>query len=685
MQGCDVSPAPAFRFVRVQFAVPSPELDALCINTIRALSMDAVQKANSGHPGMPMGAAPMAHALWSRHLNFNPKNPNWFNRDRFVLSAGHGSMLLYSLLHLTGFEVSLDEIKRFRQLGSITPGHPEVGLTPGVEMATGPLGQGFATAVGMAIAERFLAATFNQPEHEIVDHFTYVIASDGDLMEGISNEAASLAGHQKLGKLIVLYDDNQITIDGSTSLSFSEDVGARFEALGWHVQKIDGMDVEAVDVALEKGKRTQDKPSLICAKTTIGFGSPNKAGTSKSHGAPLGVQEVKLAKEVLGIPVDEDFWRAPEAVEFYGSFSQKGVDLESDWNQQFSKFEVAIPELASKLKDAISSDIPIPIAWPTFSEAIQTRQAGWKCIQKIAHAMPTFLGGSADLAESNNTLIEGTSPMSAADPDGRNIYFGIREHAMAAATNGMNLHGGMKAFCATFLIFSDYCRPSIRLAALMHCPTVFVFTHDSIGVGEDGPTHQPIEHYMSLRAIPNLNFMRPADGNETAACWAVALESEETPSVLALTRQAVQSLTPNDIENHPARQGGYVLKEAENELQVVLVATGSEVALACEARKLLESQGIGTRVVSLPSWFLFGHQTNEYQESVLSSDIPTVSIEMGATLGWQKYASHHVGLDTFGESAPLKDLLVHFGFTAERVAEVARVAILGVRPTMSAL
>ncbi len=659
--------------------MPSPELDALCINTIRSLAMDAVQKANSGHPGMPMGAAPMAHALWSRHLRFNPKNPDWFNRDRFVLSAGHGSMLLYSLLHLTGYEVSLDEIKRFRQLGSITPGHPEIGLTPGVEMATGPLGQGFATAVGMAMAERFLAATFNQPNNEIVDHFTYVICSDGDLMEGVSNEAASLAGHQKLGKLIVLYDDNQITIDGATSLSFSEDVGARFEALGWHVQCIDGMDVEAVDAALKRGKVIKDKPSLICAKTTIGFGSPNKAGTSKSHGAPLGVDEVKLTKIALGIPVDEEFWRAPEAIEFYGGIAKMGVELESNWNQKVTQFGLSFPELALQFKSAISSGIPIPIDWPVFGEAIQTRQASGKCIQEIAQAMPTFLGGSADLAESNNSLIEGTPPMSSANPDGRNIYFGIREHAMAAVTNGMNLHGGIKAFCASFLIFSDYCRPSIRLAALMKCPTVFVFTHDSIGVGEDGPTHQPIEHYMSLRAMPNLNFMRPADGNETAACWSIALESNETPSVLALTRQAMPSITSNDIDNHPARRGGYVLQVAENELKVILVATGSEVALACEARRLLEEQGIGSRVVSLPSFHLFEKQSPEYQATVVPKDrntlVPIISIEMGATLGWQKYATHHIGLDTFGESATLKDLLIHFGFTAERIAEVAKNAV----------
>lgn len=643
--------------------------------------MDAVQAANSGHPGMPMGAAPMAHALWSRHLRFSPKNPKWANRDRFILSAGHGSMLLYGLLHLAGFGLPLDELKRFRQLHSLTPGHPENTMTPGVEMATGPLGQGLSTAVGLAIAERFLAATFNKPGYDLFDHFTYVICSDGDLMEGITNEAGSLAGHQRLGKLIALYDDNQITIDGATSLGFTENVGARYEALGWDVQRVDGMDVEAVSAAIEKAKAS-DKPSLICCSTIIGFGSPNKAGSQKSHGAPLGVDEVAATKAQLGIPAEPAFWKAPEAETLYAQLAEQGSAAEAAWDDLYARYRQDYPTEAAALEQAWSGATPTNLwsSLPQFDDKVQTRQASHKTLNAIASLIPTFVGGSADLAESNLTHIAETSNMQSDAPAGRNIPFGVREHAMAAAANGINLHGGMRAFCATFLIFSDYCRPSIRLAALMKCPTIFAFTHDSIGVGEDGPTHQPIEHLPSLRAMPNLNVMRPADGNETAVCWAMAVERQDGPSLLALTRQPVPALTPAANGDHPARRGGYVLQEASGTAQVVLVATGSEVGVAADARAILEEAGIPTRVVSMPSTYLFDRQERAYRESVLPGRAFKVSIEAAATFGWHKYVDFAIGLDRFGESAPLGQLMDEFGFTGPKVAEKVLAQVRAVQP-----
>lgn len=650
-------------------------VEQLCINTLRGLAIDQVQAANSGHPGLPLGAAPMAFVLWTRHLKHNPQNPAWFDRDRFILSAGHGSALLYGLLHLTGYNLPLDELKRFRQWGSQTPGHPENHLTAGVEMATGPLGQGISTAVGMAMAERFLAATYNVPGHSVVDHHTYVIVSDGDLMEGVASEAASLAGHLGLGKLIVLYDSNRITIDGETEMSFTENVGARFSAYGWHVEHCDGMDVEAVDAAISKCKSQNERPCLIVCTTTIGYGSPNKAGSSKSHGSPLGPDEVRLTKEALGLDPDAQFQRPEEALKFWRRAVDEGAAQESAWQERMSAYRSSFPERGQALNRAIRGELPPgwQKAAPAIGDKLATRQASSKVLNALALAIPNLVGGSADLAESNLTMIHDGGDFQPATPAGRNFWYGIREHAMAAATNGLNLHGGLRAYAATFLIFSDYCRPSIRLAALMGCPSIFVMTHDSIGLGEDGPTHQPIEHLMSLRAIPNLNVMRPADAHETAACWIMALERTDGPSLLALTRQGLPSATPSDVQNHPARKGAYVLAEASGgDPKRVLAATGSEVSLALAAREILESEGLPTRVVSMPVWRIFEQQSAEYRESVLPKGVFTVSVEAGATLGWERYAQAHVGIDHFGASAPGDVLFREFGFTAEHVAARAR-------------
>ncbi|MBI5708118.1 MAG: transketolase [Armatimonadetes bacterium] len=669
--------------------------------------MDGVQQANSGHPGLPMGAAAMGYAVWARHLKHNPKNPDWFDRDRFVLSAGHGSMLLYSLLHLTGYDVSLDDLKAFRQWGSRTPGHPENTLTPGVEMATGPLGQGLSTAVGMAIAERHLAASYNKPGFDLIGHFTYVICSDGDLMEGVTNEACSLAGHLRLGKLIALYDDNGITIDGSTKIAFTEDVPARFAALGWHTQTVDGMDVDAVDRAIQAARAHTDAPSLIACKTTIGFGSPNKAGTSKVHGAPLGAEEVDLAKQRLGIPLEPKFL-VPDAVrEAMGKAVACGAAAEAAWKERLSAYRSAYPEEAMRLDRALAGELPADLAerLPKFEKPTSTRVAGSETLQVLAQEVPYLVGGSADLAESNLTHLKGIPEFQPETPEGRNIAFGIREHAMGCIVNGINRHGGLRAYGASFLVFSDYCRPAIRLAALMHCPSIFVFTHDSIGLGEDGPTHQPVEHLMSLRAIPNLNVMRPADAAETAACWQLALERKDGPSLLALTRQNLPVITergdqvlglsgpqesghehqttrkPENLlsppehpsSSHPARLGGYILNEASSgSPKVILVATGSETSVALQARDILEAEGIATRVVNLPSAFLFERQSAGYRASVLPDRGRTVSVEAGVTLGWERYATAHVGLDHFGASAPGPKLMEEFGFTAQHVAEVGR-------------
>ncbi len=653
---------------------PSTELAALAVNTVRGLAIDAVQKAASGHPGMPLGAAPMAYALWTRHLRHNPRNPSWFNRDRFVLSAGHGSMLLYALLHLTGYDLSLDDLRAFRQWGSKTPGHPENTLTPGVEMATGPLGQGFSTAVGMAIAEKHLAAVWNRPGHEIVDHRTYVICSDGDLMEGVTNEAASLAGHLRLGKLICLYDDNEISIDGSTDITFTEEVGGRFEALNWQVIRLeDGMNVDRVSRALDEAIGETARPSLIVCPTQIGFGSPNKAGKSASHGAPLGEEEVRLTKRALGLPEDTAFWVPESVLDHFRASLGRGETWEREWTEALDAYGQAFPREAQELARTLRRELPVglAVALPKFDSKIATRAASGKVIQALAGPIPELLGGSADLAESNNTWIAQSPAFQPTSPEGRNLCFGVREHAMACAVNGMNLHGGLCAYGATFLIFSDYCRPAIRLAALMHCPSLFVFTHDSVGLGEDGPTHQPIEQLSSLRAMPNLFVFRPADGNETAACWLEALRRTEGPSCLVLTRQGVPAVSSEDIERHPARRGAYVLHEPKLPAEVTLLATGSEVAPCLEAARILADRVRGARVVSMPCCELFEEQDREYKESVLPPEIPTLSVEAGATWGWSKYAQAHVGIDRFGASAPGDVVMRELGIEPESIARKA--------------
>ncbi len=636
--------------------------------------MDAVQRAESGHPGMPMGAAPMAHALWTRHLRHDPSDPQWPDRDRFVLSAGHGSMLLYALLHLTGYDLGLEDLKAFRQWGSRTPGHPENHLTPGVEMATGPLGQGLATAVGMALAERSLAARFNRPGHTVVDHRTFVICSDGDLMEGVTNEACSFAGHQRLGKLIALYDANRITIDGSTDLAFTEDVGARFRALGWATWECDGMDVDAVDACLQAAVADPTAPSLIVCRTTIGYGSPNKAGSEKSHGAPLGRDEVLATKRALGMP-EEEFAVDSDALAFYRRALEVGREASRAWGARLSDYRAAFPAEARELEASLAHDLGRDWygALPTFPEAVATRDASGAVINALAPHLPGLIGGCADLAESVKTVIKGGGDVQPDTPAGRNVNYGVREHAMAAIVNGMTLHGGLLPFGGTFLIFSDYCRPSLRLAALMGVPAVHCFSHDSIGLGEDGPTHQPVEHLMSLRAIPNFNVLRPADGNETAACWKLALESKSTPCALILTRQKVPALSPALPTKHPAERGAYVLREASGgRPSVVLVATGSEVGLAVQAGERLDAEGTPTRVVSMPSWFLFERQDAGYRSETLPPGVPTVSVEAGTTLGWARYAQAHVGLDRFGASAPGPTLYQELGLTVDAVVAAAR-------------
>lgn len=635
--------------------------------------MDAVQRATCGHPGLPMGCAAMAHTLWTQHLRYDPRDPNWINRDRFILSAGHGSMLLYAMLYLTGYDLSLDDIKNFRQWGSKTPGHPENTLTPGVEMATGPLGQGFATAVGMAIAERFLAARYNKPEFPIIDHRTYVIASDGDLMEGVAQEAASLAGHLRLGKLIVLYDDNQITIDGSTAISFTDDTAKIFEGRGWRVLRCNGLDAEEVHRNVKLAEIASDLPTLIICRTIIGYGSPNKQGTSKAHGAALGAEEVRLAKEALGLPPDQDFYVPSGVLDFYRDAGKLAAKSHEEWTSLLAEYEMRFPADAKEFEMFLSGKYTIDweATLPAFSEPMSTRQASEKVLQSIASTFPCLIGGSADLAESVFTTIKGGDFQSASVPEGRNIAFGVREHAMLAAVNGVTLHGITRGYGGTFLIFSDYCKPSIRLAALMEVPSIFVFSHDSIGLGEDGPTHQPVEQLAGLRAIPNLNVMRPADANETAVCWRLALESKHTPCLIALTRQSVPIVSPPSTDEHPATRGAYVLRDAEDP-EVILVATGSEVALALASADKLAAESLRARVVSMPSWHLFEQQARDYRSTVLPPGVPCISIEAAATLGWAKYAQVNIGIDHFGASAPAKVLFEEFGFTTEVVVNAAR-------------
>lgn len=660
---------------------PERERDHLAVNTLRFLAIDAVQQANSGHPGMPMGAASMAWTLWSRHLKHDPQAPRWFDRDRFVLSAGHGSMLLYGLLHVFGYELGLEDLRKFRQWGSLTPGHPESGLTPGVETTTGPLGQGFANGVGFALAERLLAARFNRPGFPVVDHHTYGIVSDGDLMEGISHEAASLAGHLGLGKLIYLYDDNGITIDGPTSLSFSEDVPARFAAYGWHVLRVeDGNDLEALDDALGEARAEHTRPSLIAVRTHIGFGSPNRQDTSGAHGSPLGAEEVAKTRANLGwelepfdVPLDV-YGRAKEA-------TSRGNADRIEWADLMVRYEAEYPELAAEFAQWRSGELPKgwEQALPAFAagDDMATRQASGKVLAALAPVLGQLVGGSADLTPSNNTLVKGREAHGRETPSGQYFHFGIREHAMAAVCNGMALHGGLRPFCSTFLVFSDYMRPSIRLSALMHQPVVYVFTHDSIGVGEDGPTHQPVEHYAALRAIPHLVFLRPADGAETSASWKVALERCSGPTALALTRQKLpQSAATAERAAQGVPRGAYVVREGGDAPSILLMASGSELAVVMAAADRLERDGIPTRVVSFPSWELFAEQSQAYREEVLPPALTRrVAVEAGISMGWERWVGDRgriVALDRYGASAPAEVLFEQFGFTAEHVADVAR-------------
>lgn len=657
-------------------------LDQLAVNTIRTLSMDAVQKANSGHPGMPMGMADVAFVLWTRFLKHNPKNPNWIDRDRFILSAGHGSMLLYSLLHLSGYELSLDDIKNFRQLDSKTPGHPEYGHTVGVEVTTGPLGQGFATGVGMAIAETFTAARFNNSKFTPINHYTYAIVSDGDLMEGISHEAASLAGHLKLGKLIYLYDSNNISIDGSTDLSYTEDPIKRFEAYGWHVTEVDGHDRDAIEQHIKQAQLVTDKPSLVICKTHIGFGSPNKQDSASSHGSPLGEQEIIATKKALGWNPDHHFHVPSEVYQLFEKRANELAEINANWEKTFQEYTKHYPEVAKVFNDDFSGKLPENLAdlLPHFDASEKgeaTRKASGMVINAIAKAIPSFLGGSADLTGSVNTLIEGQDYYTIHNRAGQNMHYGVREHAMAAAMNGMSLHGGVIPYAGTFLVFADYNRPAIRLAALMETPVIHVFTHDSIGLGEDGPTHQPVEHLASLRAMPNVTVLRPADANETAWAWKAALDNKKGPSLLVLTRQNLP-IIPRTEENAASNvlKGGYVVKKEEGPLKLIVIATGSELYLAFEAEKKLREQGNnGVRIVSMPSFELFNKQSNDYKEHVLPKSMENrISIEAGTTFGWQQYVGSKgisIGLDTFGASAPFEQLYEKFGITTEAILEAA--------------
>lgn len=657
------------------------DVDILCANVIRGLTMDAVQKADSGHPGMPMGMATVAHVLWTRFLRFDPRDPAWFNRDRFILSGGHGSMLLYSLLHLAGYDLPLEQIKQFRQLGSITPGHPEYGLTPGVETTTGPLGQGFANGVGMALTEAFLAATFNRAGHPVVDHYTYVFAGDGDLEEGISHEAASLAGHLKLGKLICFYDDNRITIDGPTSLSYSDDVPLRFQAYGWHVQRVDAYDMPAIAHAIQQAQQVGDRPSLIICRSHIAYGSPNKQDTAEAHGAPLGEAEVRLTKEVLGLPVDETFWVPAEARERYGQAAAAGRAAHRAWDELTARYAAEHPEPAATLRAALAGELPA--GWdaylPTWDAGakVSTRAASGKVLDAIAPRLPTLIGGSADLTPSNNTRPKDAVDIQPGRYAGRYIRFGVREHGMGGILNGMALHGGVIPYGGTFLVFSDYMRGAVRVAAIMKAPVIFVWTHDSVGVGEDGPTHQPVEHMAALRAMPNLVVIRPADANETAAAWHYALTHRNRPVALLLSRQNLPVLPgTKEVGRALLDRGAYVLADAPNAAaQVILIGTGSEVAVALAAADLLAVRGISARVVSMPSWELFEEQDASYRESVLPAHITArVAVEAGVTLGWERYVGPSgaiVGINRFGESGKGPAVMAHLGITPEHVAEKA--------------
>jgi transketolase len=656
------------------------KLEERAINTVRFLAADAVQNANSGHPGLPMGAAAMAYVLWSRHLKFDPKNPNWPNRDRFVLSAGHGSMLLFALLHLTGYDLSMEEIKHFRQWGSKTPGHPEFGLAPGVETTTGPLGQGFGTGVGMAIAAEHLAAEFNRPDFPIVDHVIYALVSDGDLMEGVASEAASLAGYLKLGRLVYLYDDNRITIDGSTDLTFTEDRAKRFQAYGWHTLVVeDGNDLNAVDQAIFEAK-ADPRPSLILCRTHIGYGFPTLQDTADAHGAPPGEAELAGAKEQLGWPKDSAFYVPDDVREHFLNIGARGTENHQSWGKLFEGYKKSFPDLSSVFERRQNGILPTDLKvmeFPPDGKGMATRVSSGKTLNSLAPHLPELIGGSADLTGSNKTDIKGESAFSADHPSGRYLHFGVREHAMGAVLNGIALHGGLIPYGGTFLVFSDYMRPAIRLAALMEQRVIYIFTHDSIGLGEDGPTHQPIEHLAALRAIPHLTVIRPADANETAVAWLAALEHASGPVALALSRQSVPTLDREKFASADGlRQGAYVLAEfGEGNPDLILMASGSEVHLMIEAGKRLAAEGLSIRIVSFPSWELFSGEDESYQEEVLPTAIKArVAIEAGVPLGWKQWVGDYgevIGMERFGASAPYQELFRQFGFTADRVYEVA--------------
>ena len=654
-------------------------IDQLSINTIRNLSIDAIEKANSGHPGMPMGAAPMGYTLFTKFMNHNPKNPTWFNRDRFVLSAGHGSMLLYSLLHLSGYDLTMDDIKDFRQWGSKTPGHPEFGHTAGVDATTGPLGQGIAMAVGMAMAERHLADTYNKDGFNVVDHFTYSICGDGDLMEGVSAESASLAAHLKLGRLVVLYDSNDISLDGDLDRSFSESVEGRFKAYGWQYVRVeDGNNIEEISAAVAEAQTDLNRPTLIEVKTVIGYGSPNMSGKSDVHGKPLGKEEIQLTREYYKWAFENDF-HVPEEVytNFRESVLDKGQQVEEKWTAMFHEYKEKFPELGEQLQLAIEGKLPA--GWdkdiPVYEEgkSLASRASSGEVLNAIAKNTRQLIGGSADLAGSNNTMIKNDKDFTPEDYSGRNIWFGVREFAMGAAMNGMALHGGVKVFGGTFFVFSDYLRPAIRLAALQNLPVTFVFTHDSIAVGEDGPTHEPIEQLPSLRCMPNLSVIRPADGNETAAAWKIAMQSEKTPTTLVLTRQNLPTIKGTAHTAYDGvSKGAYVISKSEKETpDALILATGSEVGLAVEAQKALLSEGIDVSVVSMPSWDRFEQQSEEYKQSVLPKTVKKrLAIEMANPLGWERYTGDEgdiIGIHTFGASAPGNKIMQEYGFTVENV------------------
>jgi transketolase len=661
----------------------TPEHQELAINTIRFLSADAVQQANSGHPGLPMGAAAILYTLWTHHLHFNPRNPSWPDRDRFILSGGHGSAVLYSLLYLTGYDVSLDQLKHFRQWDSLTPGHPEYGLTPGVEVTTGPLGQGFANGVGMAIAEAHLAALFNTSEIKPIDHYIYALVTDGDLMEGVASEAASLAGHLQLGRLVYIYDDNHISIDGSTDLAFTEDRAARFAAYGWHTQTIaDGNDVDAIDAAISAAK-ADPRPSLILCRTHIGYGLPTRQDTAKAHGEPPGEEELNGAKHKLGWPLEPRFYVPEDVLSSFRKAVECGAQLEDAWNEKMAAYRRVHPKRAVELERRLKGELPVnwdadlPL-FPADAKGMATRAASGKALNLFADRLPEIVGGSADLTPSNNTWLSASTAFEPGNPSGRYFHFGVREHGMGAIVNGMAVHGGVIPFGATFLIFSDYMRGAIRLSALSSYPAIWIFTHDSIGLGEDGPTHQPVEHLAALRAIPNLVVLRPADANETLYAWRAALARRDGPTLLALSRQSLPTLDRSvyfPAEN--TARGAYVLADlGKGKPQIILMASGSEVSLIVEAGQKLAAEGIRVRLVSFPSWELFEKQDQAYRESVLPPKIKVrLAVEAGVALGWERWTGSHEGIiamDRFGASAPAKILFEKFGFTVDHIVERAK-------------